>query len=253
MGRYALVKPSAGTSKIRWLKLLSVVFMFSSHHGHGEDFTKALGSIYCDGGIRGIASHITLPENYQNSQSIILTAAHVIYNKQTGKPFKHCFYLPHNRRLSGIAFATISAHSYLTKSTDKIAQAENDIVFVKHKHRAYQPTLSLSQDPINNREKLLLLTINRNNDASFKSWDCQPLYFDAIPQEQLLLHNYPSQSGDSGAPILDNHSGKIIAVHGGKLNLGTNKKQQTGDAWVNQARRTDSSIIKNLQDFLRQL
>ena len=241
-----------GITKASFLALVSALFMLCSHQIQAKDYTQAVGTIYCDGGIRGIATHIGIVDDYDTDHSVIVTAAHVIYNPQTDQLFSQCDYRPQNKRLSGIGFKTISTHSYLTKSTDKIAQAENDIVFVKLNYRAYQPTLSLSQDPINNPEKLLLLAINRNNDASFESWDCQQLYFDAIPQKQLLLHNCPSQSGDSGAPILDDNSGKIVAVHGGKLNLGTHKKQQKGDAWVNQARRTDSSMIKNLQDFLRQ-
>lgn len=242
----------ADNIKIRWLKLLSALFMFSALQSQAADFTKALGTVYCDGGLRGTASHIALPKSYQNNLSVILTAAHVIYNQQTGKRFAHCFYLPHNKRLSSIAFETISTHSYPLETADKISQAENDIVFVKLKHRAYQPMLSLSQDTSNSPKELLLLAINHDNNAGFASWDCQQLYFEGIPQERLLIHNCPSRSGDSGAPILDHDSGSIVAVHGGKLNLGINKKPQ-GDVWINQARRADNAIIKNLQAFLREL
>ena len=246
------MRDKAGIKKAKFIKLLLSLVIFNSNPLHAEDYTRAVGTIYCDGGTRGTASHISLPQNYHNNLSVILSAAHVLFDKHSGKPYKQCSYLPQNKRLGGIAFETLSAHSYIVESSDKIAQATSDIVFVKLKHRAYQPTLSLLRNDSNRSEKLLLLSISHNNNANFESWECQQLYSKDLPQEQILLHNCPSKAGDSGAPIIDSNSGNIVAIHGGRLNLNSDNKSSKSHIWINQARRTDSSMIKTLEEFLRQ-
>ena len=246
------MKFRAGITKGGFLPLLSALFLLGLHPSQAAEYTRALGTIYCDGGIRGTASHISLPKNYQHSQSVILTAAHVMFNQHSGKPYKQCAYLPHNKRLSGIAFETLSVHNYPIESSDKIAQASRDIVFVKLKHRVHQPTLSLAKNASTNAENLLLLSISHKDNANFESWECQQLHYQNFPQDQILLHNCPSKAGDSGAPILDSNKGTIVAIHGGRLNLGVKDQQLKSNIWVKQARRTGHSINKILEDFLRQ-
>ena len=97
-----------------------------------NDANQAVGMIYCDGGIRGVATHIQTANDYQD-HSVIVTAAHVLYNPQTDQQFSQCLYRPQNKRLSGIAFETISAHNYSVKNRDKIAQAEADLIFIRLK------------------------------------------------------------------------------------------------------------------------
>ena len=54
---------------------------------------QSVGTIYCDGALRGTATHISIPSIAQsNATSIILTAAHVIYHKNTGILFETCVY-----------------------------------------------------------------------------------------------------------------------------------------------------------------
>jgi len=240
-------------SIVRYLQAVCALLCLASLHGQATDFTKALGTVYCDGGIRGTASHIALPKQYKNNQSIIVTAAHVLYDKHTDSLFKDCYYRPQNKRLSNITFAKISAHSYSAKAENKIAQAENDIVFIQLKHRAYQPALALSQSKIGRAGALSLLGVNPSKNPDFVSSDCQQLHFDAVLDQKLLLHNCPSKSGDSGAPILDNKSGEIIAVHGGRLNLKLHRQATNQGNWVKQGRLIDPATIKHFQDFLLEL
>jgi len=238
---------------IRPLQAVCVLLCLSPLHGQAADFTKAVGTVYCDGGIRGTASHIALSEKLQNKQSIILTAAHVLYNKQTAKPFKDCYYRPQNKRLSSIAFEQISAHSYSTNSKNKITQAENDIVFIKLKRKIHQPTLSLFQTKTDKSNKLLLIGLNLDQQSIFESNRCQQLNSDALSNQKLLLHNCPSKGGDSGAPIIDRDSGEIVGVHGGKLNFQPSGNTADLGKWINQGRRIDSQTIEYLNDFIPQI
>jgi len=251
-----VVKGKITITKIHYLQavlLLCILPISGVDFADSEDPVKAVGTVYCDGGIRGTASHIALPEKFENKQSIILTAAHVLYNKQTANPFKDCYYQPQNKRLSNIAFEKISAHSYSTTSKNKIAQAEKDIVFIQLKHPAYQPALKLSEAKTTQSDNLLLIGFNVDQEKMLLSNRCQRRYSDALHNEKLLLHNCPSQGGDSGAPIINRDSGEIIAVHGGKLNFQPSGKTADLVEWINQGRRIDSQTIQYLNDFIPQI
>jgi V8-like Glu-specific endopeptidase len=168
-----------------------------------------------------------------------VTAAHVIYNPQTDQLFNQCHYRPQNKRLSGIAFETISAHNYSVKNKDKIAQAESDLVFIRLKNRAHQPKLKLAQDFYNVESKFSLISSDLDG---FKLTRCNKIDHPNLNSDKLLLHNCPVQQGSSGSPILDSGSREVIAIHGGRFSVQTAKNGKENTKWIGQARRIDSKI-----------
>ena len=227
-------------TSVSLLTLISALFMLNAPPIQATDYTQALGTIYCDGGIRGVATHIEIKDDPDHS--VIVTAAHVLYNPQTDQLFSQCHYRPQNKRLSGIAFKTISTHNYSVKNTDKIAQAEGDLVFIRLKNRAHQPRLKLARDSLS--EVLALSLISPNLD-SFKQVRCQKINHPHLKNDKLLLHNCPAQEGSSGSPILDSASGDLIAVHGGRFIVQSAINNKTPQ-WIGQARRVDSKITFSL-------
>jgi V8-like Glu-specific endopeptidase len=203
------------------------------------DYSQAVGTIYCDGAIRGIATHIDTLKDSQD-QSVIVTAAHVLYNPQTDQLFSQCHYRPQNKRLSGIAFETISAHNYSVKNKDKIAQAESDLVFIRLKNRAHQPKLKLAQDFYNVESKFSLISSDLDG---FKLTRCNKIDHHHLNSERLVLHNCPVQQGSSGSPILDSESGDVIAVHGGRFTVQTAENGEENTQWIGQARRIDLIML----------
>lgn len=72
-----------GRRNASFLALASALLTLYSLPTQAKDFTQAVGTIYCDGGIRGIATHIQSPQGFDPNQSVVATAAHVIYDPQT--------------------------------------------------------------------------------------------------------------------------------------------------------------------------
>jgi V8-like Glu-specific endopeptidase len=219
---------------------------------------KSVGTVFCDGGLRGTATHIETTANKEHS--IILTAAHVLFNKKNGEAFKHCSYRPENQRLSGIDFAAISKHQYQPLSKNKIRQSETDIVFVALQKRTYQKNLKLTL--LNNTagNELQLLGYNADSQEISLSSHCMDFSSEAFISEQLLLHNCDALSGASGGPIImatekGNNAG-IIAVHGGTLfntdSAVAGAKVNPGK-WINQARKVDKALLNQLELFLAYL
>ena len=228
-----------GRTNVSLLTLVSVLFMLNAPPIKATDYSRAVGTIYCDGGIRGIATHIDTLKDSQD-QSVIMTAAHVLYNPQTDQLFNQCQYRPQNKRLSGIAFETISAHNYSVKNKDKIAQAESDLVFIRLKNRAHQPRLKLAQGFSNSESKFSLISSDLDG---FKLTRCYKIDHHHLNSEKLVLHNCPAREGSSGSPILDSASGDIIAVHGGRFIVQTAKNGAENTQWIGQARRIDLIML----------
>jgi V8-like Glu-specific endopeptidase len=229
---------SLGRTNANFLALVTALFILCSLPTQAKDYTQAVGTIYCDGAIRGIATHIdTLKDSHD--QSVIMTAAHVLYSPQTDQLFNQCHYRPQNKRLSGIAFETISAHNYSVKNKDKIAQAESDLVFIRLKNRAHQPKLKLAQDFYNVASKFSLISSDLDG---FKLTRCNKIDHPNLNSDKLLLHNCPVQQGSSGSPILDSGSREVIAIHGGRFSVQTAKNGKENTKWIGQARRIDSKI-----------
>ena len=188
-----------------------------------------------------MATHIETTQNHQD-HSVIVTAAHVLYNPQTDQLFNQCHYRPQNKRLSGIGFEKISSHSYSVKNKDKIAQAESDLVFIRLKNRAHQPKLKLAQDFYNVESKFSLISSDLDG---FKLTRCNKIDHPNLNSDKLLLHNCPVQQGSSGSPLL-NASGDVIAIHGGRFTVQTAKDSKESTEWIGQARRIDSTINLSL-------
>ena len=231
----------------------------------------AVGTIICDGRLRGTATHIKSPSTDTN-QSIIVTAAHVLFDVKSGKEYASCSYLPKNKRLSAISFKTISTHSFDPFNRDKIAQSESDIVFVALNRALQQPALLLSESPATGNGRLSLLGYNSSQNHLTKSADCKQYGSVQFASEKLLLHDCDARSGASGGPLLlqsgKDQPAKLIAVHGGTLLINgmgeaasksnSNSASRDGavadpERWINQARRVDQSVLLRLQQFVAYL
>jgi V8-like Glu-specific endopeptidase len=237
---------SLGRTNANFLALVTALFILCSLPTQAKDYTQAVGTIYCDGGIRGVATHIQSPHSFDPNQSVIVTAAHVIYDPQTDQLFSQCDYRPQNKRLSGIDFKTVSAHSYSVNNKAKIAQAEGDLIFIQLKNRAHQPALKLTEDISRALSEFSLISPYAD---SFKQTQCQKIDHPHIKTDQLLLHNCAVQEGSSGSPIINSANGKVIAVHGGRFAVQTAKNGEENTEWIGQARRINwltHSLLDNL-------
>ena len=181
------------------------------------------------------------------NHSVIVTAAHVIYDPQTDQIFNQCDYRPQNKRLSSIAFKAISKHNYSVNNKDKIAQAESDLVFIQLKNKAHQPTLRLTEKISNSIVEFSLISPYAGN---FKQTQCQKINHPHLKNDQLLLHNCAVQGGSSGSPIVDSASGNVIAVHGGRFNIQKNKSSDKKPQLIGQGRRISPSIHRSLNQLL---
>ena len=228
-----------GKTNVSLLALVSVLLMLNAHPIKANNYSQSVGTIYCDGGIRGIATHIDTLKDSQD-QSVIVTAAHVLYNPQTDQLFNQCQYRPQNKRLSGIGFKTISTHNYSVNNTHKIAQAENDLVFILLKNKVHQPGLKLSKV---SSKKVLELSFISPNLGGFKQTSCHKASHSELNSDIILLHNCPAGKGSSGSPILDSSSGDIIAVHGGRFIIHTAETGKENTKWIGQARRIDLTML----------
>ena len=90
----------------------------------------AMGTVVCDNKIRGSAAHIHLPTLKNHKKSVLISAAHILFDKETGQAFSGCQYRPQNKRLSGVDIALTSSTNYDVANTNKITQAENDVIFL---------------------------------------------------------------------------------------------------------------------------
>ena len=77
------MKYTLGRTNASLLILVTALFMLFSLPTQAKDYTQAIGTIFCDGGVRGIATHIQSLQDFDPNQSVIVTAAHVIYDPKT--------------------------------------------------------------------------------------------------------------------------------------------------------------------------
>ena len=240
----------------------------------------AVGTVICDGRLRGTATHIKSPTTVP-SQPIIVTAAHILFDVKSGKIYSSCSYLPRNKRLSAISFKTVSEHSFDPRNSDKIAQSENDIVFVALARPLQQQALLLTDGKSTTHQILSLLGYNSSQNRLTESTDCKAYSSTQFASEKLLLHDCDARSGASGGPLLlrseKGQPAKLIAVHGGTLliktllingigeaasksnsNSASNSASRDGavadpERWINQARRVDQSVLLRLHQFVAYL
>ncbi|MBT6593851.1 MAG: hypothetical protein HOO18_07845 [Porticoccaceae bacterium] len=230
---------------------------------------SAVGTVICDGGLRGTATHIKSPLVHP-TQAIIVTAAHILFDAKSGKKYASCSYLPKNKRFSAIPFAMVSAHNFDPLSENKIAQSESDIVFVALSRSLQQPALKLNIGQSIGSGRLSLLGYNSSQNQITESVGCEQYSSIQFASEKLLLHDCDARSGASGGPLLledKNHqTTQLIAIHGGTLLVNktdvpslhlssqTNSANRDGavadpERWINQARRVDQSVLLRLQQF----
>ncbi len=182
-----------------------------------ESLLDAAGTIYCDGKVRGSAAYISPPQEIADDVALALTAAHTLFDLQSGQPYKACEYRPRNKRLSGIAVSRVSQHGYQTTDSDKIAQAEQDIAFLMLSHHPAQPALQLRQQSPPISGPLTIIAYHAKLGDITTSEPCQPIDTIQPPNSALLLHNCQAGAGTSGAPIFNLNSGELVAIHGGAL------------------------------------
>ena len=225
---------------------------------------NAMGTIICDGKIRGSATHISVPQAKQQGKSVLISAAHVLFDKKTGEAFNSCQYRPQNKRLMARDIDVFSATSYTVSSADKISQAEDDIIFMMLEHRLYQPSLSLSDKGSTSDDQLQLIAYSAHLDRINLSQACSPIISTESLSPYLLLHDCKAQAGTSGGAIVDTGSGKIVAIHGGALvfdqtsfesgsndsNPSLERYQVPAEKLINQGRIIDSELISDLESFI---
>ena len=220
-----------------------------------------VGTIFCDGGVRGTGAHIKHPLiSDNNSPYIIVTAAHVLFQPNTSKIFEACAYRPKGNRLSAINFEKISPFEYRPLSQTKLEQASTDLVFISLKSKPRGTAITLKERHTNS--DLRLVGYNQNQDNISMSGKCSSFSSSSFPSEKLLLHNCDGGSGSSGGPILDQKTNSISGIHGGTLFIkngsnvsGTPRSNLMPDAesFINQGRRVDSDVLAKLRDFILSL
>ena len=227
---------------------------------------RSVGTVVCDDGLRGTATHIKA--SFADSAApIIVTAAHILFEQKSGKMYLSCSYLPQNRRLSAIPFYAISEHNYNPFAADKIEQSETDIIFVALAGPLQQPALSLTEPTNINSQDLSLLGYNSSLNDITESAGCETFVSAQFASEKLLLHDCDARSGASGGPLLVRQISQqgsepqpsVIAIHGGTLFLHAQDDVEHSvnfdgamadpERWVNQARKVDQTVLERLRRF----
>ena len=200
--------------------------------------------------------------SFKHAPTIIVTAAHVLFEATSGKAFTDCRYRPQNKRFKAVPFDKISTHSYKPVEGDKLRQSETDIVFVALQHRLYNTGFKLSSSATT--DELLLLGYNHSTENIDLSRSCRQYQSQTFNSAGLLLHDCDSTAGASGGPVLavphgdsrDKTNYHVIAVHGGTLagiDQATPGAKAHAEQWINQARKIDTMMLGRLKRFLAYL
>ena len=228
------------------------------------EMLKSVGTIYCDGALRGSATHVYTAT--KTHPSVIVTAAHLLYNRVDGQAFKDCSYRPQNKRLTAIPFAEVDRHGYQPLSKNRLHQSENDVAFVALKYRLYAPSMSLSIES-SSKDELSLVAYNGSADAMHLAENCMRFSSVSFGSEHLILHNCDAQAGASGGALLDRSHKNVIAVHGGTffvrpqtvngssnaINVAPAGSRANPESWINHARKVDQPMINQLRYFVAYL
>jgi hypothetical protein len=233
-------------------------------HQAPAEMLKSVGTIYCDGALRGSATHVHTAT--KTHPSVIVTAAHVLYNRVDGQAFIDCSYRPQNKRLTAIPFAEVDRHGYQPLSKNRLHQSENDVAFVALKYRLYAPSMSLSIES-SSKDELSLVAYNGSADAMHLAENCMRFSSVSFGSEHLILHNCDAQAGASGGALLDRSHKNVIAVHGGTffvrpqtvngssnaINVAPAGSRANPESWINHARKVDQPMINQLRYFVAYL
>ena len=184
-----------------------------------ETILAASGTIFCDGFVRGSGLHI-----YRSARqhSIIITAAHVIFDESSKGLFERCSYRPNNMRLQEVPFADISTYGYSPYDLDTVKQSETDLAFVALTRKLYQSAFHLSTKRTNVKrvdpsQTLRIIAYNSTTNQIEVSKACESIESPNFTNKSLILHNCPAGPGSSGALIIDTNDNRLIGIHGGTL------------------------------------
>ena len=219
---------------------------------------RSVGTVICDGGLRGTAVHIIADDNNANQQrSIVLTAAHVLYHPDTDERYKECAYHPQGKRLSGVAFAQVSEHDFKPTINSKIRQANQDIVFIALAKKLQHSGMKLSLTGQSSSD-LQLIGFNESQNNISISRGCQSFLSRQFVSAQLLLHDCDAGRGASGGPLIDAKTGAVVGIHGGTLLFSPPGKETPSAAngasvdaetLINQAKKIDNGVLAQLREF----
>ena len=224
------------------------------------ELQHSVGTVICDGGLRGTAVHINLMHSDRDSLqqgSIVLTAAHVLYDPDTAQRYEKCAYHPQGKRLSGIVFDRVSVHDFRPATNNKMRQANQDIVFIALKKKLRHSGMELNLTGQSSHH-LQLLGFNESQDNISISSNCQRFLSQTFVSPQLLLHDCDAGRGASGGPLIDAETGTVVGIHGGTLlfiPVATESRNTIAGAsvdpetMVNQARKIDVDVLAKLHDF----
>ena len=211
----------------------------------------AVGTIFCDGSIRGTASHV---QHGRKEHSIVITAAHVLFDRTTRSAFISCSYKASNARFQNFLISKISTPRELLRDSDKLEGMSRDWVFASLRQKLYAPALQLRR---NSRESLLktkktlslaMLVYDKEADKMKAIEDCRTMQSHHFKYPSLLIHNCAHGPGFSGAPLLNMKTLELLGVHGGRLII-TNPPNDNIEGILGQARIVDDEVLNELRRF----
>ena len=212
---------------------------------------NSLGTIECDGAVRGLVSKILLQNYEQINGSIFVTAAHNLLNKNTDKQFKKCSIRMKNSRFNRIDIDKTSKTKFQSKD-NAVVRATNDFVFLYSGNEI--PSLGIQFTKIEvNPINFLSIGYDAIDERIIFYTPCKKIYSPAIKEKGLLFHNCVSKSGNSGGALLDIESGNLVAIHGGQFLITHTTKNRfltKKTKKISHARVIDSSFITSFETFL---
>lgn len=230
MGRFAIAGGRVGARPLAALYSTLILAGLSSAAGvlaskplTADQLLQASGSIFCDGAVRGSGAHIQQP---LKDYSIIVTAAHVLFDHRTQRRFKTCWYRGNNARFAAMPFAQISQMMVSSSDRPAIQQSENDLVFIALKRRLYAPALQLKAElkPVPSvieapfmATPLAQIGYHAASDTMRIARGCKSLATPYFYNKKLLLHDCATGPGASGGPLINDRDQRLVAVHGGTL------------------------------------
>ena len=212
---------------------------------------NSLGTIECDGAIRGLVSKLLLPNNEQINGSIFVTAAHNLLNKKTDKQFEKCSIRMKNSRFNRIDIDKISDTKFQSKD-NAVVRATNDFVFLYSSNEIPSSGIRFTEievNPIN----FFSIGYDAIDEKIIFYTPCKKIYSPVINEDGLLFHNCVSKSGNSGGALLDIESGNLVAIHGGQFLITHTTKNRfltKKTKKVSHAKMIDSSFITSFETFL---
>ncbi|MAH72537.1 MAG: hypothetical protein CBC09_00300 [Cellvibrionales bacterium TMED49] len=240
---------------VRRLTILVLAVTYVASTWANQNQTKisleAVGTIFCDGAIRGTASHV---HHERKEHSIVLTAAHVLFDPTTRSAFRTCSYRASNARFQNFPISKISTPRKILQDSYALEGMKRDWVFASLNNKLYAPALQLRRDlqeslPSTKKNlSITMLAYDKHADKIRKIEDCGTMQSYNIEDPSVLIHNCGHGSGFSGAPLLDTRTRELLGVHGGRLVLSKPPNDNIVDI-LGQARLIDNEVLNELRRF----